>query len=86
MDTNDRFWKVCPLFDQLNKTAKKYVKHTEMVPVDKAMISILVLIRSSSSAEENQRCLDSSTGFLLLLLASCLPLALCWGEDPPALF
>jgi hypothetical protein len=38
LDTNDRFWKVCPLFNQLNKTAKKYVKHTEMVSVDKAMI------------------------------------------------
>jgi hypothetical protein len=37
-DANDRFWKVRPLFDQLNKTAKKYVKPTEMVSIDEAMI------------------------------------------------
>jgi hypothetical protein len=38
LDTNDRFWKVHPLFDQLSKTAKKYVKHAEMVSVDETMI------------------------------------------------
>ena len=37
-DENDRFWKVRPLFDQLNETAKKYVKPTEMVSVDEAMV------------------------------------------------
>lgn len=37
-DENDRFWKVRPLFDQLNATAKKYVKPTEMVSVDEAMV------------------------------------------------
>jgi hypothetical protein len=34
----DRFWKVRPLFDQLNATAKRYVKPTEMVSVDGAMV------------------------------------------------
>ncbi len=37
-DENDRFWKVRPLCDQLNETAKKYVKQTEMVSVDGAMV------------------------------------------------
>jgi hypothetical protein len=37
-DEKDRFWKVRPLFDQLNATAKRYVKPTEMVSVDGAMV------------------------------------------------
>lgn len=37
-DAGDRFWKVRPLFDQLNETAKQYVKHPERVCVDEGMI------------------------------------------------
>ncbi len=37
-DKNDRFWKVRPLFDQLNKTAKMFVQPTENVCVDEAMV------------------------------------------------
>jgi DNA excision repair protein ERCC-6 len=37
-NNQDKFWKVRLLFDQLNKTAKKYVTATEMVCVDEAMI------------------------------------------------
>ena len=37
-DPTDRFWKVRPLFTQLNKTAKKYIKHPENVSVDEGMI------------------------------------------------
>jgi DNA excision repair protein ERCC-6 len=35
---DDRFWKVRYLFDQLNKTAKKWVRPGEWVCVDEAMI------------------------------------------------
>jgi hypothetical protein len=37
-DCNDRFWKVRPLFDQLNKTAKQWVRQPERVAVDEGMI------------------------------------------------
>jgi hypothetical protein len=37
-DPGDRFWKVRPLFDQLNKTAKERVRHPERVAVDEGMI------------------------------------------------
>lgn len=37
-DPEDRFWKVRPLFNQLNKTAKKWVTQPETVSVDEAII------------------------------------------------
>jgi hypothetical protein len=37
-DPTDKFWKVRLLFQQLNKTAKQYVKHPEKVSIDEAMI------------------------------------------------
>jgi hypothetical protein len=37
-DPTDKFLKVRLLFQQLNKTAKQYVKHPEKVSVDEAMI------------------------------------------------
>jgi Transposase IS4 len=37
-DKNDSFWKVRPLFDHLNKTAKQYVQHPERVSVDEGMV------------------------------------------------
>jgi hypothetical protein len=37
-DLTYKFWKVRLLFQQLNKTAKQYVKHPEKVSIDEAMI------------------------------------------------
>ena len=37
-DAGDRFWKVRPLFDQLNKTAKKWVRQPEKVSIDEAIV------------------------------------------------
>jgi DNA excision repair protein ERCC-6 len=37
-DKNDRFWKVRPLFNHLNKTAKEFVQHPERVCVDEGMV------------------------------------------------
>jgi hypothetical protein len=37
-DPNDRYWKVRPLFDQLNSTAKKWVRHPEKVSIDEGMV------------------------------------------------
>lgn len=37
-DPNDRFWKVRPLFIQLNSTAKQYVQHPRTVSIDDGMI------------------------------------------------
>jgi hypothetical protein len=37
-DPADRFWKVRSLFDQLNRTAKKYVQQPERVSVDEGII------------------------------------------------
>jgi hypothetical protein len=34
----DRFWKTRPLFDQLNATAKQYVRQPECVCVDEGMV------------------------------------------------
>lgn len=37
-DKNDRFWKVRPLFKQLNKASKAYVKQSREVSVDEGMV------------------------------------------------
>jgi hypothetical protein len=37
-DPEDRFWKVRPLVDHLNKTAKERVRHPELVAVEEGMI------------------------------------------------
>jgi hypothetical protein len=37
-DSNDRFWKVRPLFKQINKTAKAYVKQPRNVSIDEGMV------------------------------------------------
>jgi hypothetical protein len=37
-DPQDRFWKVRPLFDQLNSTAKKWVQHPEKASIDEGMV------------------------------------------------
>lgn len=37
-DADDRFWKVRPLFNAINKAAEKYVEKTEYVSVDESMI------------------------------------------------
>jgi hypothetical protein len=37
-DPNDKFWKVRPLFDQLNQTAKQLITQTENVSVDEGMV------------------------------------------------
>lgn len=37
-DPEDKFWKVRPLFDQLNSTAKLYVRQPERVSIDEGMI------------------------------------------------
>jgi hypothetical protein len=37
-DPSDRFWKVRPLFDQLNQSAKQWVRHSERVAIDEGMI------------------------------------------------
>jgi hypothetical protein len=37
-DPGDRFWKVRPLFDQLNQSAKQWVRHPERVAIDEGMI------------------------------------------------
>lgn len=37
-DLSDPFWKVRPLFDELNRTAKQLVQQTEYVSVDESMI------------------------------------------------
>ena len=38
LNPNDKFWKVRPLFDQLNQSAQKWVKHPENVCIDEAII------------------------------------------------
>lgn len=35
---DDRFWKVRPLFNAINKAAKKYIEKTEYVSIDESMI------------------------------------------------
>ena len=37
-DPNDRYWKVRPLFDQINSCAKQWIKHPEKVSIDEAMV------------------------------------------------
>jgi hypothetical protein len=37
-DPKDRFWKVRPLFDQINSCAKQWIKHPEKVSIDEAMV------------------------------------------------
>jgi hypothetical protein len=37
-DPLDRYWKVRPLFNQLNTTAKKWVQHPEKVSIDEGMV------------------------------------------------
>ena len=37
-DMTDAFWKVRPLFDELNKTAKQLVQQSEFVSVDESII------------------------------------------------
>jgi hypothetical protein len=40
-DPDDHFWKIKPLFDQLNKTTKKRVKKAKNVSVDEAIVKYL---------------------------------------------
>ena len=37
-DMTDPFWKVRPLIDELNKTAKQLVQQSEFVSVDESMV------------------------------------------------
>ena len=37
-DLSDPFWKVRPLFDELNLTAKQYIQQSEFVAVDESMV------------------------------------------------
>jgi len=37
-DPEDRFWKVRPLFDHLNSTAKQWVRQNKAVSIDEAIV------------------------------------------------
>lgn len=65
---DDAFWKVRPLFDQINKMAKKRVSQPEFVSIDEAMVRYF-------GSRFLKQCIRE-TGF------SPLPWGSCWPASP----
>jgi len=65
-DPNDRYWKVRILFDTLNATAKKYVKHPALVSIDEGMIKYF----GPNSLKQFIRGKPCRFGFKVWILAS----------------